>query len=229
MCGRKFSDEHLTWTEYRNILSIVSPPPTNFAPNYNIAPTQQVPVCRRTGHLRSLDLLHWGLVPHWAKDRKSAAKMINARAETLEEKPSFRGLLNRNRCIVIVSGFYEWHRKGKSSQPYKVEHDDHRPMLLAGLWTRNTALEIESYCIITTEATESFGAIHHRLPAILDRESIDVWLNDDWSAAKKLTETWSGDLKATPISSAVNKVANNGPSLLDPLPRNLFGGIDDCT
>ncbi len=223
MCGRKFSDEHLTWAEYRDILSIVSPPPTNFAPNYNIAPTQQVPVCRQNGDVRSLDLLHWGLVPHWAKDRKSAAKMINARAETLEEKPSFRGLLGRNRCIIMVSGFYEWQREGKSSQPFKVEHGDRRPMLLAGLWTRNAARDIESYCIITTEATQSFAAIHHRLPAILNPESIDCWLSADWSSAKVLTEPWQGELQATPISSAVNKVANNDPSLLNPLHHDLFG------
>lgn len=220
MCGRKFSHEELTWAEYRDILAIVQPPPnSNFQPNYNICPTQQVPVCLNRNGARALELMHWGLVPHWAKDTKYAAKMINARAETLAEKPSFKPLLERHRCIIMVSGFYEWQRKGETKTPYKVERSDRDPMLLAGLWTHNDRLAIDSYAAITTPAPTTFASIHDRAPAILERKDIGTWLEGDWSEAKNLAVTFQGNLSATKISSLVNSNRNNGPELLAPDPR----------
>ena len=218
MCGRKFSHEELTWAEYRDILAIVEPPPnSNFQPNYNICPTDEVPVCINRGGRRRLELLRWGLLPPWAKDTKYAAKMINARAETLEEKPSFSPLLAKNRCIVMVSGFYEWQRAGRTKTPYKVERADKTPMLLAGLWTRNDRLNINSYAVITTPAPASFAAIHDRTPAILERADIDNWLESDWSKARGLAATFQGSLTTTRISDTVNSNRNNGPALLDPV------------
>ncbi len=218
MCGRKFSHEELTWAEYRDILAIVQPPPnSNFQPNYNICPTQQVPVCVNREGQRSLELLNWGLLPAWVKDTKYAAKMINARAETLEEKPSFKPLLEKNRCIIMVSGFYEWQREGQRKTPYKVERSDKEPMLLAGLWTRNDHLDINSYTVITTAAAASFALIHDRSPVILERTDIDAWLDSAWDEAKNLATTYQENLSAIQISDAVNSNRNNGRHLLDPV------------
>lgn len=218
MCGRKFSHEELTWAEYRDILAIVQPPPnSNFQPNYNICPTQMVPVCVSRDGSRSLEPMHWGLVPHWAKDTKFAANMINARAETLTEKPSFKPLLDKNRCIIMVSGFYEWQRTEKTKTPYKVERSDQQPMLLAGLWTHNERLDIDSYAVITTAAPESFTPIHDRAPAILEQADIDTWMDSSWEAAQNLAKTYQGELITTRISSLVNSNRNNGPELLEPI------------
>lgn len=218
MCGRKFSHEELTWAEYRDILAIVQPPPnSNFQPNYNICPTQQVPVCINREGQRSLELLNWGLLPSWAKETKYAAKMINARAETLTEKPSFKPLLEKNRCIIMVSGFYEWQRERQRKIPYKVERSDKEPMLLAGLWTRNDYLDINSYTVITTAAAASFAPIHDRSPVILERTDINIWLDGAWDEARNFATTYQGNLSAIRISDAVNSNRNNGRHLLDPL------------
>tara|TARA_R110000824_G_scaffold99883_5_gene237479 strand:- start:15538 stop:16200 length:663 start_codon:yes stop_codon:yes gene_type:complete len=218
MCGRKFSHEELTWAEYRDILAIVQPPPnSNFQPNYNICPTQMVPVCVNRAGQRLLQPMQWGLVPHWAKDTKYAARMINARTETLEEKPSFKPLLGKHRCIIPVSGFYEWQRHGQTKTPYKVERSDHQTMLLAGLWTHNDQLDIDSYAVITTAAPANFAAIHDRAPAILEQSDIDTWLESDWDEAGNLAVPYRGDLSAVQISDAVNSNRNNGPQLLEPI------------
>lgn len=217
MCGRKFSHEDLTWSEYREILEIIKPPPhTNFEPNYNICPTQKVPVCLTYKDDRRLEMLNWGLVPSSAKDRKFAANMINARAETIAKKPAFQPLLNKRRCIIMVSGFYEWQRQANSKTPYKVERPDGRPMLIAGLWTHNQKLSLNSYTIITTAAPDRFSAIHHRCPILLEQSQISIWLEGEWSEASKLVNTYQGPLQATRISNAVNSSRNNGPELLLP-------------
>ncbi len=218
MCGRKFSHEELTWAEYRDILAIVQPAPeSNFQPNYNICPTQRVPVCVARDGSRRLELMHWGLVPHWARDRKFAAKMINARAETLAEKPSFKPLLAERRCIIMVSGFYEWQRAGAEKIPYKVERSDQQPMLLAGLWTHNDRLDINSYAVITTAAPPAFAPIHDRAPAILEQADIDTWMDGGWKEAETLAKSFQGELATTRISSLVNSIRNNGPELLQPI------------
>ncbi|GAB5483073.1 MAG: SOS response-associated peptidase [Parasphingorhabdus sp.] len=221
MCGRKYASEELTWAEYREILNIIPDQPSNLAPNYNIAPTHQVLAFRKNAEEVRLSPLHWGLVPHWAKDAKKAGSMINARSETLEEKPSFRPLLKSRRCAVLVSGFYEWQRglgsTGKDKQAHKVERGDGRPMLLAGLWTRNDALNLESYTIVTTAATPDFAALHHRLPAILEPDQLDLWLTGEWDAARDLLTPYAGALNTAAISNAVGNVRNNGPELLKPI------------
>lgn len=222
MCGRKFNQEDLSWADYREIFNIVQPaPPSNFEPNYNICPTQLVPICINRDGERQIVPMHWGLVPHWAKDKKFAANMINARAETLAEKPAFRSLLAAHRCIILTSGFYEWQREHadgrKNKIPYKVMREDGRPMLLAGLWTENSALAVQSYAVITTDAPPAFAAIHHRAPAMLEPEQIATWLEGSWAEAQPLTQPYQGRLTSTMISSAVNSNRNNGPQLLTPV------------
>lgn len=223
MCGRKFSHEELTWADYRDMLQIVqAPPETNFQPNYNICPTQKVPVCATIDGQRVLKPMHWGLIPQWAKDTKFAAKMTNARSETLTEKPSFRPLVHKNRCIILVSGFYEWQRSGKQKTPYKVERADKAPMMLAGLWTYNDALDIDSYSVITTAAPKDFTQIHHRAPVIVDPDKVDLWLESGWEQSQNLTCPYQGGLLTTEIDAAVNNARNNDSKLLEPAPERLL-------
>lgn len=223
MCGRKFSHEELTWAEYRDTLEIIQPPPdTNFQPNYNICPTQKVPVCVSVNNQRVLRQMHWGLVPQWTQDRKFAAKMINARTETLTEKPSFRELVTQHRCIIMVSGFYEWARQGKHKTPFKVEREDKAPMMLGGVWTHNNKLSIDSYSVVTTAAPRDFEKIHNRAPVIIDPENITTWMEDDWSKASEIAQPYSAKLIATEIGDAVNSNRNNGPQLLEPAPARLL-------
>ena len=218
MCGRKYASEELTWAEYREILDITqAPPDTNLQPNYNIAPTHKVPVCIEQDGERSLELLQWGLLPHWAKDKKVGYKMINARSETLEEKASFKPLLESHRCIVPVSGFYEWKRDGKGKQAHKIEHADGRPMLLAGLWTENSSLGVKTYTVVTTGATATFEAIHNRMPAILVKDQIGNWLAGEWKQAAELLSPFGGSLSIVPVSNDVGNVKNNYPELLQSL------------
>lgn len=233
MCGRKYADEDLNWAEYREALSIISPAPQdNFPPHYNIAPTMDVPVgLSRTDEsgqrYRTLERMRWGLVPHWAKELRIGAKMINARSETLTEKPSFAPLVKSGRCIIPVSGFYEWQRKGSgksaSRQAYKIARSDGRPMLFGGLWTAHPGFEIHSYSVITTAATPEFESIHHRLPLILEQESVDCWLDGEWDDAKNLIHPALADITPVKISSDVGNVRNNYPELLQPVAQeSLF-------
>jgi putative SOS response-associated peptidase YedK len=228
MCGRKYAHEELTWGDYRDMLSLVpSVPASNFQPNYNIAPTHEVPVGFADAEgAHRLALMRWGLVPHWAKDAKIGAKMINARAETLTEKPSFKPLLKAHRCAILVSGFYEWKRpenpnRAKEKQAHKIAHASGAPMIMAGLWTRNPALELTSYTVITTAASDEMAPVHHRMPAILDPGldpgAVDRWMDGAWDDAAPLLTPHPGPLAITPISNAVGNVRNNYPELLDPL------------
>ena len=221
MCGRKYASEELTWAEYREMLDITAQPASNLQPNYNIAPTHMVLAGRSRNGVRQVDPLHWGLVPHWAKDTKIASKMINARAETLEEKPSFKPLLESKRCAVLVSGFYEWQRglgpSKKDKQAYKVERGDYSTMILGGLWTENPSLGLTSYTLVTTAASQDFSAYHHRLPLILEPEQVTDWLEGDWKGARSLLAPYDGALAVTAISNAVGNVRNTGPELLAPI------------
>jgi putative SOS response-associated peptidase YedK len=226
MCGRCYSE--LTWEEYCELLRFEGPPPSNFEPSYNIAPTAMVPVAfagtdKAGVRHRVVRPLHWGLVPPRVTDRKeagkSAAMMFNARAETLEEKPSFRGLLADHRCIVPVSGFYEWTKTEKKDerQAHKVEHADGAPMLLAGLWTANRTLNLRSYTVITTAAPAALSEIHPRCPAILTPDQADLWLDGEWNEAGKLLGPFAGDIRPVPVSNAAGNVRNNYRELLEPL------------
>lgn len=201
------------------MLSLVpSVPATNFQPNHNIAPTHEVPVGYADGEgAHQLALMRWGLMPHWAKEAKIGAKMINARAETLTEKPSFKPLLKAHRCAILVSGFYEWQREGKAKQAHKIAHGSDAPMIMAGLWTKNPELDLTSYTVITTAASDEMARIHHRMPAILDPGAVDQWMDGDWDDAAPLLMPHPGPLAITAIPNAVGNVRNNYLELLDPL------------
>ncbi len=194
-------------------------------PRYNVAPTQEVIVVRPGGKSRSLATMRWGLIPSWAKDASIGNRMINARAETVAEKPAFRTALKRRRCIIPASGFFEWQKiDAKRKQPFYLERADGEPLALAGLWESWTDPEgntVESFTIITTESNEQVSKVHDRMPVILEPESFAAWLdpeNQDVTAIQSLLKPAAeGILTMRPVSTLVNKPANDLPEVLRPL------------
>jgi putative SOS response-associated peptidase YedK len=170
-------------------------------------------------------LLRWGLIPSWAKDPSIGARMINARAETLAEKPAFRSAFRKRRCLVAADGFYEWQKRGVGpKQPYRIARRDGGPFAFAGLWERwrdpAEGRDVESCTIVTTGANELLSPIHHRMPVILAPASYGLWL-DPGAELDRVQELLAGDpgvdLLASAISTRVNKVANDDPEVLLPL------------
>lgn len=196
------------------------------AARYNIAPTQDVPVLReREPGRREVALLRWGLVPSWAADPSIGQRMINARAETLAEKPSFRTALRRRRCVVLASGWYEWQKTATGKQPFFLHRHDGEPLGFAGLWEqwvdRGSGEAIQSCTIVTTAAPPALAAIHDRMPVVLARESLAPWLDpavtDGAVLAPLLAAAEAGEIEARAVSRAVNDARNEGPQLVEPL------------
>ena len=198
----------------------------DFGETYNAAPTQSLPVCRihpRTG--RELALLRWGLVPSWAKDPSIGARMINARAESVVEKPAFRSAFRRRRCLVPMSGFYEWKKEGARKVPYFVHLLNSEVFAAAGLhesWPGKDGAEpIESFTIITTDANEMMRQLYDRMPVIVAEANYEAWIdpaNDDTDALKKMLVPYPAEeMRAYPISLKVNNVKNDGPELIEPV------------
>ncbi|MGD1147424.1 MAG: SOS response-associated peptidase [Thermoanaerobaculaceae bacterium] len=195
------------------------------APRYNIAPTQDVAGVRMaSAGGRALVQLHWGLIPSWAKERSIGSRMINARAETVAEKPAFRAALRNRRCLVIADGFYEWQRLGARKQPYFIELRDGRPFAFAGLWERwapEYSEPVESCTILTTTANEAIAAIHDRMPVILDAGDHAAWLDPDVKEASRLLPLLrprpAEAVRAYPVGLLVNTPANDVPACRAPL------------
>ncbi len=193
----------------------------NLAPRYNIAPTQSAPVVRLAADgARVLALLCWGLVPSWAKDPAIGNRMINARAETLGEKPAFRAAFRARRCLVPADGFYEWRKVGALKQPYRVALADGGPFAFAGLWEHwapKGADAVESFAIVTTAADELLKPIHDRMPVILDPAAYEPWLRGPVeAAAAALERPLSAALRAFPVSKRVNNPRNDDAGCLAP-------------
>lgn len=207
------------------------------SPSWNVAPTNTVyavvPENDGAPHVRTL---HWGLVPHWAKDTKGAGRMINARAETLAEKPTFKGLLTSRRCLVPMDGFYEWRTdapttesRGKPvKQPFYIHRADGKPLAAAGLWTvwrdkaaGNDAAELRSVTIVTTGANRMMASLHDRMPVFLERDEWSRWLDPserDTSRLLDLLDPADEDvLQMHTVSREVNSVRNKGSHLIEPV------------
>ncbi len=192
------------------------------APRYNAAPTQWLPVIRqRPSGERVLHTLRWGLLPSWAKDETIAARLINARAETLAEKPAFRAAYRARRCIVPADGFYEWAKRPDGKQPYFIHAPDGAILAFAGLWERWTrpadAAAIDSFTIVTTEANPRIQPLHDRMPAILAPEVVDLWLDrttDPARLSELLMPFPQERLAMRPVSRAVGNVRNEGQELI---------------
>lgn len=208
------------------------PPPaeradgTADAARYNIAPTQDVLTVRHENGERRAEMMRWGLVPSWADSPKVGARMINARAETLAERPSFRAAFRRRRCLIPADGFYEWRREGKGRVPIRFALASGEPFAFAGLWERwerPGEPPLLSCAIVTTRANELVAPIHDRMPAILAPDAERVWMDADITDAALLGELLaprpSELMRAREASRAVNSPAYDGPECLAPVGR----------
>jgi putative SOS response-associated peptidase YedK len=196
----------------------------NFPPRYNIAPTQPVPIVRLWQGQRQFALVRWGLIPSWVKDPETFSLLINARAESVVEKPAFRAAMKRRRCLFPADGFYEWQAGGGRKRPFAVLPAKEGPVAFAGLWetwTGPNGEEVETAAIITVDANKSLRPIHHRMPALIMPEAFDMWLDvehvDAEVAAAMLTPAPEHFFKAHEISAAVNRVANDSAAILTPV------------
>ena len=195
--------------------------PSSITSSYNIAPTQEVAAVITEEEKRKLEMLRWGLIPAWANDPSIGTRMINARSETVAEKPSFRKAFKDRRCLVLTDGFYEWQRTLGGKQPYYIRMKDGSPFAFAGLWeTWRDGEEIRSCTIITTDANELVSEIHNRVPVILPPEDYELWLDPDFEQKEALTSLLrpytSGDMEAYPVSRSVNRPSNNAPDCIEP-------------
>jgi putative SOS response-associated peptidase YedK len=192
----------------------------SLAARYNIAPGQMVPVIIANSPRRVV-LMRWGLIPHWAKDAKTAYKMINARVETLTQRPAFRGLLSHSRCLVPACGYYEWQGEGRDKTPYYIHPQDEQFIAFAGLydvWTKPNGEELYTFTIITTEADPVMARLHHRMPVMLARALEDAWLDPELTKAQDILDLLSRStglkLDAYPVSRMVNKPSIDSQALI---------------
>ena len=194
--------------------------------SYNVAPSQEILAIINMAGENRLDKFHWGLVPFWAKDISIGNRMINARSETIAEKPSFRNAFKKRRCLILADGFYEWKGEKGHKQPMFITLPDRKPFAFAGLWETwnnksGSAPLYKSCTIITTQASETFSEIHHRMPVILKSEFYEPWLdsqNHDLDALKSILKNeFLTDLVSYPVSKQVNSASHNNPSCIEPI------------
>ncbi len=230
MCGRYFLDTlpELLAEQFRMHKYPVYPV------SYNIAPTQPTLILRRHGDEDEWAWVRWGLVPHWAKDLGIGARMINARGETVAEKPAFRAAFRHRRCIVPASGFYEWRAQPGGKQPFAIVPTDAACFGLAGLWEHWTAPDgsvVETSSVLTTTPNELMATIHDRMPVILDPTDYAAWMQSPPAEAAGLIRPFPAQrMRAYPVSKAVGNVRNNSPELVVPAtqdcvlcPRSVAG------
>ncbi|MEM9695594.1 MAG: SOS response-associated peptidase, partial [Myxococcota bacterium] len=223
MCGR-FTLTRGDITELAEQLAIdIVPSVEAPAPRFNVAPSQAHWFVRSKENRRELLSGHWGLLNHWAKDPKKARRPINARAETLAEKPSFRRLLGQRRCVVAADGFYEWKGARGRKRPYWIHPVDGSYLWMAGLhavWfpqaRDDDTTPLRTFTVITVPANDDVAPLHDRMPALLSREAVDRWLDDETAPLDQLKPAAAGLLQCDPASRRVNDVAQDDAGLLDP-------------
>jgi putative SOS response-associated peptidase YedK len=227
MCGRFTSSTQLSFLLER-FRAEPSGGVEDHRPSWNVAPASDIlVVVAGSDGARQLRELRWGLVPRWAKDPKAGNRMINMRAETVREKPTWQRTLARNRCIIPIDGFYEWQDQGKGrrKQPFYITARDEQPLALAGLWATwrdpDSDDELWSCTILTTSANKLMRSVHHRMPVILPPESWDAWLDPDNRDVEQLAALLQPApeelLTLWPVDQAVGNPRNNRPELLRPL------------
>ncbi|MGD8576423.1 MAG: SOS response-associated peptidase [Thiohalophilus sp.] len=219
MCGRLAlytpPDELAQWLD--------AVPRLALAPHYNLAPGLDLAACRLDNEgQRELVALHWGLVPHWSKGPDSRYSMINARADTVEQKPAYREPFRHKRCLIPADGFYEWHRTEQGKQPYYFRLQQETPLAFAGLWDhwQGEDRSINSATIIVTEANDLMRPVHDRMPVILPPETWEQWLDPNQSTTdlKTMLQPYTGtDLICYPVSKVVNNARNDRADLLQPV------------
>lgn len=222
MCGR------FTLTQSASALAefFHVQPMQNLAAQYNIAPTQKVVTVLHNAEInqRELRQLRWGLIPSWGKEASIGTKLINARAETVAEKPVFRSAFKHRRCLVVADGFYEWQKQPGTKQPFYFRLQDGKPFAFAGLWEKWISPEqeeITSCTILTTAANELLESIHDRMPVILDFKDYDLWLDPEVQSLPALQSLLSPypatAMTAYPVSKLVNSPKHNSPECIIPL------------
>jgi putative SOS response-associated peptidase YedK len=196
----------------------------NFPPRYNVAPTQPVPIVRMVAGKRHFALVRWGFIPSWVKDPRSFSLLINARGESLSDKPAFRAAMRYRRCLFPADGFYDWRREGARASPHYVRPKAGGPMALAGLWENwmgPHGEEVETAVIVTTRANRMLAPIHPRMPVIVPPEAFDLWLDsarvDAATAAALIAPAPEDMLAVHQVSPAVNSAANDTPDLIAPV------------
>jgi putative SOS response-associated peptidase YedK len=215
MCGR--FTQSFTWAELQNFYTLLNELAPNLKPSWNVAPTQEIGVigAKEAGGL-GFTRMRWGLIPSWAKDASAGAKMINARADTIAEKPAFREAFRKRRCVIPVSGFFEWQGSGAAKTPWHITSAKDEPLSLAGLWERWRDGEgqwMRTATIITTDANEALRPLHHRMPVILARADVETWLAEgDARLLRPCPDEW---LTRWPVSPRVNNVRNDAPDLIE--------------
>ena len=189
-------------------------------PSWNTCPTAFTPVLSQ-GKLHSWS---WGLIPGWAKDDTRRAGLINARIESLDEKPAFKSLLGHRQCIIPIDGYYEWLQKGETKIPYYFQNEDNSMLLLGGLWDKwinKTGQEVTSFTVITKEAAENISELHHRMPVILDLQNAHKWAQNALKR-EELISLSQNRLKFHEVSRDVNSVRNNSPELIKATDKPQF-------
>jgi putative SOS response-associated peptidase YedK len=220
MCGRFTLTTDAAQLQERFACDLTTLP---YTPSYNIAPSQEVLALMHTEKIQA-GYLRWGLVPSWATDPRSGHRLINARAETVAEKPSFRQALRKRRCVILADGYYEWQRTDTGKIPMYMRLREHQPFALAGLWDvwRDASGTALTTCtILTTAANDLMRPIHARMPVILTAAAEAVWLDHDVTAPQKLLP-WlipyaSADMEAYAVSPVVNSPRHNTPACIEPV------------
>lgn len=205
----------------------------NFPPHFNIAPTQPVPVVIREHGTRHFRLMRWGFLPAWVKDPRTFALVINARSETVLEKPSFRAAMRRRRCLLPADGYYEWQAGVGRKRPFFIRRRDGQPIGFAGLfetWAGPNGEELDTVAIITAAAPSEMAVLHDRVPVTIDPQDFEAWLDTDVTdaaaAARLLAAPLPGTFAWHEVSTAVNRVANDGPHLIQPLSPEEIAAAD---
>jgi putative SOS response-associated peptidase YedK len=231
MCGRYLITS--TPEAMRQLFAYLEQP--NFPPRYNVAPTQPIPIVRLYEGKRQFALVRWGLIPAWVKDPKAFSLLLQARSDSVLDKPSFKNAMKYRRCLIPADGFYEWNEDTTPRRPYvvrpRLDGPTHGgPVAFAGLWESwmgPNGEELETAVVITTEANKTLHPIHYRMPAVIPPDAFDLWLDcrkvDAETAAALLAPAPEDLFEAYEISPAVNRVANDYPGLLEPVRRSAQG------
>ncbi len=229
MCGRYASSRDAR--DLASTFEVEEPVEQVLPPSWNVAPTDPVYAVLQREQARQLRVLRWGLVPSWAKDAKGAARLINARQETVTSKPAFRAAYARRRCLLPADGYYEWQVDGTRKQPWFLSRADGAPLAMAGLyevWSPPEGERLWTCTVITTSAADELGHIHDRTPLLVPPSDWDRWLDPavEDPGQHLLVPAVDGALEAWPVGAAVGNVRNDGPELAAPLepeqPATLF-------
>jgi putative SOS response-associated peptidase YedK len=230
MCGRFVLAKHAG--DYAGHFGVTAIRTDDLEPNWNVAPTDPIYAVAEHEHERRLGTFRWGLLPFWAKDRKMAARNINARMETIATKPSFKESFLKRRCIIPADGFYEWERRQKGKLPHFIYAADRSPLALAGIWSAwrdpTTGERVTTCSIITGPPSQLVSPLHDRMPVILPPDTWDRWLDrglhDPEVLEAVLTRGRETALGEHPVSTLVNKVQNNFPECIVPLDTGAVEG-----